>query len=93
MMMSVEQSVECLAVETEVLEESLPLCPPQIPHDLIRLRTRAAHRKTETNRLSYGTANINFNFKVIMFQIDKGNIAPPKPILSIDMELDWQTIE
>jgi hypothetical protein len=28
-----------------------------------------------------------------MFQIDKGNIAPPKPILSIDMELDWQTIE
>jgi hypothetical protein len=29
--------VECLAEETEVIQENLPqmpLCPPQIPHDL-----------------------------------------------------------
>jgi hypothetical protein len=37
-MMSAEQSVEWeLAGETEV-----PLCPPQIPHDLTWARTRAA---------------------------------------------------
>jgi hypothetical protein len=45
MMMSVEQSVEWLARETEVLAESLPpvpLCPSQIPHDLSRVWTRAA---------------------------------------------------
>jgi hypothetical protein len=45
-MMSVEQSVELeLAGETEVLGEkpaTVPLCPPQIPHNLIRDRTRAA---------------------------------------------------
>jgi hypothetical protein len=46
MLMSVEQSVECLPAETEVLGENLPKClsliPPQIPHDLIRARTLAA---------------------------------------------------
>jgi hypothetical protein len=30
----------------------VPLCPPQIPHDLTRHRTRVA---AATNRLSYGT--------------------------------------
>jgi hypothetical protein len=41
-MMSVEQSMEYLAGETEVLEEKhaqLPLSPPQIPHDLPRTGT------------------------------------------------------
>jgi hypothetical protein len=45
MIMIVEQSVECeLAGETEVLGEKtapMPLCPPEIPHDLTRARTRA----------------------------------------------------
>jgi hypothetical protein len=44
-MMSVEQSVEWeLAGETEVLGKPapVPLCPPQIPHDQTRARTRAA---------------------------------------------------
>jgi hypothetical protein len=45
-MMSVEQSVECeLAGETEVLEKKpvpVPLCLPQIPHDLTWARTWAA---------------------------------------------------
>jgi hypothetical protein len=44
--MIVEQSVECeLAGATEVLRENLPpmpLCPSEIPHDLNRIRTRAA---------------------------------------------------
>jgi hypothetical protein len=43
-MMTVEKSVECeLAGETEVFGNfaPLPLCPPQIPHDLTRVRTRA----------------------------------------------------
>jgi hypothetical protein len=41
MMMNVEQSVEWeLARETEVLGENLPLCPSQIPHDLILVITR-----------------------------------------------------
>jgi hypothetical protein len=41
MLMSVEQSVECLAEETEVLGEPAPvqLCPPQIPHNLTRQLT------------------------------------------------------
>jgi hypothetical protein len=46
MMMNAEQSVECeLAGENEVLRKKpvpVPLCPPQIPHDLTRARTRAA---------------------------------------------------
>jgi hypothetical protein len=43
MMVIVEQLVECeLTVGTEVLEEKLPHCPPQIPHDLTWARTRAA---------------------------------------------------
>jgi hypothetical protein len=46
MMMIVEQSVECeLAGETEVLGENLPpvpLCPPQISHDLTWARTQPA---------------------------------------------------
>jgi hypothetical protein len=46
MMMIVEQRVECeLAGETEVLGEYLPqmpLCSPQIRHDLPRARTQAA---------------------------------------------------
>jgi hypothetical protein len=34
-----------------------PLCPPQIPHDQTRARTRAAAVwKPATNRLSYGAA-------------------------------------
>jgi hypothetical protein len=45
LVMTVERLVECLAGETEVLGENLhsvPLCPPQIPLDLSRARTRAA---------------------------------------------------
>jgi hypothetical protein len=45
MMMSVEHSVEWeLAEETEVLGENLPMpiCPPYVPHELIRDRTLAA---------------------------------------------------
>jgi hypothetical protein len=44
-MMSVEQSVEWVARETEVFGGNLPpvpLCPPQIPHDLTWAWTRAA---------------------------------------------------
>jgi hypothetical protein len=45
-MMNVEQSVEWeLVGETEVLEEKpapVPLCPPQIPHDMTWARTQAA---------------------------------------------------
>jgi hypothetical protein len=41
--MSVEQSVKWeLAVETKVLGENLPFCPPQILHDLTWNRTQAA---------------------------------------------------
>jgi hypothetical protein len=44
--MNVEQSVKReMPGETEVLAENLPpvpLCPPQIPHDLTWARTRAA---------------------------------------------------
>jgi hypothetical protein len=43
--MCVEQSVECLAGETDVLGEKpalVPLSLPQIPHDLTWARTRAA---------------------------------------------------
>jgi hypothetical protein len=44
--MSVEQLVEGeMSGDTEVLGENLPpmpLCPPQIPHDLTWARTRAA---------------------------------------------------
>jgi hypothetical protein len=58
-MMSVEQSVEWeLAEETEVLAEKpvpVPLCPPQIPHDLDSNPGRCGV-KPATNRLSYGTA-------------------------------------
>jgi hypothetical protein len=46
----------------------VPLCPPQIPHDLTWVRTRALRGgKPATNRLSYGTAteyvthSFNFN--------------------------------
>jgi hypothetical protein len=43
MMVSVAQLVEReLAGEIEVLGENLPLCPPQMPHDLTRDRSRAA---------------------------------------------------
>jgi hypothetical protein len=35
----------------------VPLCPPQIPHDLTWARIQAAARKPATNRLSYGTAS------------------------------------
>jgi hypothetical protein len=46
MMMIVQQSVESeLAGETEVLKENpapVSLCLPQIPHDLIRVRTLTA---------------------------------------------------
>jgi hypothetical protein len=44
MMIITEESVECeLAGETEVLGENLPISlrPPQIPHDLTRIRTGA----------------------------------------------------
>jgi hypothetical protein len=51
MLMSVEQCVECLAGGTEVLWESLPLCPPQIPHD-----PQDRHSgKPATSLLSYDT--------------------------------------
>jgi hypothetical protein len=36
---------------------SVPLCPPQIPHDLTRARSRRrGGEKPGTYRLSYGTA-------------------------------------
>jgi hypothetical protein len=60
--MNVEQSMECeLAGETKVLGEKpapVPLCPPQIPHDVTRAQTRAdaIGSRAATNRLSYGTA-------------------------------------
>jgi hypothetical protein len=59
--MNVKQFVKRkLAGETEVLEEKpspMPLCPPQIPHDLIWARTRAAAGgKPAGNHLSYSTA-------------------------------------
>jgi hypothetical protein len=44
MMTNVEQSMECeLARETEILGENspVPLCPPQIPHDMTWAQTRA----------------------------------------------------
>jgi hypothetical protein len=44
MMMSVEQSAECLAGETKVLGENLPhsyFCPLQITQDLTQAQTRA----------------------------------------------------
>jgi hypothetical protein len=48
MMMIVDQSVECeLAGETEVLWSNLypvPLCPPQIPHDLTRAAAEGSRR-------------------------------------------------
>jgi hypothetical protein len=43
MIMNVEQLVEWeLAAGTEMLGKNLPLCPPQIPHDLTWNRTRTA---------------------------------------------------
>jgi hypothetical protein len=57
-MMSVEQSMKWeLVGETEVLGESLPLCRPQIPHDL---GSNPVHRSGDpaTNCLSYGTTFI-----------------------------------
>jgi hypothetical protein len=40
-----------------------PPCPPQIPLDQTRVRTRAgAVRKPATNRLSYGAASQVFSF-------------------------------
>jgi hypothetical protein len=35
----------------------VPLCPPQIPHDLTRHEPRLPRGKPETNRLSYGMAS------------------------------------
>jgi hypothetical protein len=46
MMMIVKQSVECLAGETAVLGENMPLCPPQIPHDLTRAAEVGSRRLT-----------------------------------------------
>jgi hypothetical protein len=61
---------ECVAVggmsgkrKPKYLEKTGPsaTCPPEIPHDLNRARTRAADvRKPMTNSLSYGTANFTF---------------------------------
>jgi hypothetical protein len=49
-MMTVEQPVEWeLAEETEIVGEkaaAIPLCPPQILHDLTQDRIRAAEVKT-----------------------------------------------
>jgi hypothetical protein len=60
MMLSVVQSVGCLAGETEVLGENLPpvpLCVPQIPHDLICALSRAyALGSQRLTALSYATA-------------------------------------
>jgi hypothetical protein len=39
----------------------VPLCPPQIPHDLTWARTRAIAGKPATNSLSYGTASLESN--------------------------------
>jgi hypothetical protein len=45
----------------------VPLCPPQIPHNVIWDRTRAAAvRSRATNRLSYGTAQKKENGKYEM---------------------------
>jgi hypothetical protein len=35
----------------------VPLCPPQIPHGLIQVRTRASTVRRLTNRLSHSTAS------------------------------------
>jgi hypothetical protein len=41
---------------------AVPLCPPQIPHDLTWTRTRDRRGgKPATNRLSYGTAYRNLS--------------------------------
>jgi hypothetical protein len=48
----------------------VPLCSPQIPHDLIRARTRAPRGvKPATNRLSYGTASANDISKIVKLSI------------------------
>jgi hypothetical protein len=53
-MMNVQQPREWeLAGETEVLGENLPLCLPQIPHDLTSVRTRAY--AVESRRLTVWT--------------------------------------
>jgi hypothetical protein len=60
--MNVEKQMECrLAGETEVLGENLPpsatFVHHKIPHDQIRVRTRAAAvGSRRLNRLSYGAA-------------------------------------
>jgi hypothetical protein len=51
-----EQSVELLAEETELLEESLSLCLPQIPDDL-GSNPGPRGGKPATNDLSYDTAS------------------------------------
>jgi hypothetical protein len=45
---------------------SVPLCPPQIPHNMSRAGTRAAAvgGKAATNRLSYGTAQLSITLLV-----------------------------
>jgi hypothetical protein len=40
----------------------VPLCPPQISHDLTRCEPGPRGGKSATNRLSYGTANNILNF-------------------------------
>jgi hypothetical protein len=58
MKMSVEQVAELLAGESEALPETcpVPICPPQLPHDLLGSNSVRHCEKSTTNRLSYGTA-------------------------------------
>jgi hypothetical protein len=72
-MVIVEQLVEWRLVgETEVLGENLPpvpLCLPQIPHDLSRARTRRGG-KPGPNRLNHDTAQPAANTWLLITQRD-----------------------
>jgi hypothetical protein len=75
MVMSVEEYVECLAMDTDVLGQKpgpVPLCPPQIPHDLTRARTRAARNQlpllSHVNLTMPATITITQNVRFIMIK-------------------------
>jgi hypothetical protein len=47
----------------------LQLCPPQIPHDLIRVRTRAS--AVGSQRLRYGAAELqSYTYYCVMYRTD-----------------------